>query len=161
GAEAQKLVGQSLRLRYSIGVAYMLPWYDLPCPNSVTGTTAMFRLHSCWTCLTSVVVLVGAAASPIHADDLSLAEAFATTAKFQGGAYRVGRNLLERQGKKIVPYLREQTKSADWQERDLARALLLHIEQPELAAACQRLQHDRKVWRDHKVILRDDGKVAI
>jgi HEAT repeat protein len=108
--------------------------------------------HAFW-----IIALLTAAAGPSHAEELTLEDAFAKTAHFQGDTYRAARNLLERRGQKLVPFLKDKTKSTHWQERDFARAMLLRLEQPELAKIYLRLQSRH----NHIVTLRDDGKVSV
>jgi HEAT repeat protein len=108
--------------------------------------------HILWT-----IAILCVAASTSWSQDLSLDDVFARTARFKGDSYRAARNILERQGEKLVPFLKEKTKSEDWQERDLARALLLRLEQPALAKIYHRLQS----WRHHTVTARDGGKFNI
>src|SRR5262245_15492379 len=74
------------------------------------------------------------------ADD-PVANVFARTAREEGEIYRVGANLLHRQGKAIEPLLKEKEKSADWRERDLARYLRLRLTEPEKVAAWSQLFH--------------------
>src|SRR2546421_349974 len=86
------------------------------------------------------VALVGVfGASAAIGDDAILEQHFMRSAQQQGGAYQVGRELLERQGKAIVPLLKQKQESKDWRERLLARSLLLRIEAPDRVAAWRRI----------------------
>jgi len=67
-----------------------------------------------------------------------LARDFAQVARMTGKAYSLGRDLLERHGAAIIPFLQEKVASPDWAERDLARALIFRIEHPEKVQACLR-----------------------
>ena len=72
-------------------------------------------------------------------DDAVLAQHFTRTARQNGNAYQIGRELLERQGKAILPLLKQKQESKDWRERLLARSLLLRIEAPERVAVWRRI----------------------
>lgn len=63
-------------------------------------------------------------------DGAALQSAFAKAAQFDGDAYVVARQVLESQGDSIVPLLQEKSKSADWREWSLAKALLLRMQEP-------------------------------
>src|SRR5437899_10649132 len=75
------------------------------------------------------------ATSAATGDDAVLEQHFTRTAQQNGNAYQVGRGLLERQGKAILPLLKQKQESKDWRERLLARSLLLRIESPDRVTA--------------------------
>jgi HEAT repeat protein len=87
----------------------------------------------------------------------SLEKTFARAARLEGKAYATGRSLLERQGRKALPFLKGKAGSRDWQERLLARALILRIEQPQKTA----LQLRAFSGWDHTFTFREDGTVHV
>src|SRR5262245_39838011 len=109
----------------------------------------------CWFLVVLCGILLGPAI--VIADDAVLEQHFTRTAKQNGNAYQVGRELLERQGKSILPLLKRNQESKDWRERLLARSLLLRVDSPDRVAA----------WRPifeygfHKFQLSDDGTIKI
>ncbi len=82
----------------------------------------------------SLCVAVGLLALPALADELSREQVFDRTAHLDGAAYTIGRSLFEREGERALPFLRGKANSPNWRERDLAKALILRIEQPEKVA---------------------------
>jgi hypothetical protein len=84
-------------------------------------------------------ILLSLPLPPSAAAEDPVADLFARTAREDGVTYRVGIDLLRRQGEPVVPFLREKQKSTDWRQRDLARSLLLRIAEPEKVAAWSKL----------------------
>jgi len=90
--------------------------------------------------------------------ELAREEVFARAARSEGQAYALARDLLEREGQAILPFLKEKRKSAAWRERDLARALILRVERPkEVAVWLHALSSD---W-GHPFEPRPDGTVLV
>jgi HEAT repeat protein len=89
-----------------------------------------------------IAILLSALVGPpaAGAED-PVADLFTRTAREEGVVYRVGADLLYRQGKAIEPLLKEKEKGADWRERDLARYLRLRLTEPEKVAAWSQLFH--------------------
>jgi HEAT repeat protein len=103
-----------------------------------------------------VLLLTALCTAPTRADDVTVEDAFARAARLRGDTYRIARDVLERQGKEIVPLLKEKAKSQDWRERDLARVLLHRLEHPDKAAVFRRLL----AW-DPKLTFRPDRSILI
>ncbi len=85
----------------------------------------------------SIVLLPAALsvlATPALPIELSREDAFIQTAQLDGQAHAIGRSLFEREGKAILPFLRQKASSPVWRQRNLARALILRIEEPEKVA---------------------------
>ncbi len=93
------------------------------------------------------------------ANDEHLAPFFARTARLHGADYVTHRSLLERRGKDTVPFLERQLKSSDWRARDLARALLPRIGEPEKAARWLRVLARSSAW--YGFTFRDDGSLHV
>jgi HEAT repeat protein len=82
---------------------------------------------------------------------------FDRTAADTGRPYVVGRRFLESAGKSLLPLLNEKAKSADYRQRDLARILLLKIEDAKRFEALQKaLEHG-----EGRLVLGDGGQVKV
>jgi len=82
---------------------------------------------------------------------------FDRTAADTGRPYVVGRRFLEGQGKSLLPLLKEKAKSTDHRQRDLARILILKIEDARRFDALQKaLEHP-----EGRLVLGDGGQVKL
>ena len=100
--------------------------------------------------------LLAAVGQPTRGGQVGAKAAFARAAQLDGRAYVLARSLIVRAGKPALPFLREKAGSAAWRERDLARALILRIEQPAKA----HLLDYALLWWKTEFAFRDDGTVA-
>jgi HEAT repeat protein len=107
--------------------------------------------------LCSLALLSTCLSVPLAAGELSRERVFTRTSGFSGTSYKIGRRLLESQGKAILPFLREKVRSKDWRQRDLAGALILRIEKPAQAALWRRTLSG---W-NHTFTYRDDGTILV
>jgi HEAT repeat protein len=104
-------------------------------------------------CLIAGLGLAGSA----PAAEITNEHLFVRTATLEGRAYAVGRGLLERQGKDLLPLLKARRDRASYRERLLAEALRLRVEDPAKAAGWLRALN----WYPHKFTYRDDGTVLV
>ena len=104
--------------------------------------------------LTLAVVLLVLRPFPSAAHELYIEDVFERTAGLFGDSYAISRDLLVRQGNRIAPFLRKRAQGEDWRERDLARAILLRLEDPDKLDVLKRLL----LW-EPKLDFRKDGTV--
>ena len=62
---------------------------------------------------------------------IDLGAAFQRASRMDGSAYQLARHYLMQKPEELVKIVREKSKSDNWRERDLARALLLRLTKPK------------------------------
>ncbi len=107
-----------------------------------------------------LLVVVALASSILGAPDdqgqtknVDFKTAFERTAPMEGKAYIVSRSYLLDHADEVIPIAREMVDSKTWQQRDLARALILRVEHPELVTKWELAVGN---WRQKIVLLNDE-----